>query len=320
MGAVVYVNGRFTAKEDATVSVYDHGFLYGDGVFEGIRVYNGRIFKLDAHVDRLFESAHTLGLGIPLSRQEMIQAILETVRRSELRDAYIRPVVSRGAGDLGIDPRKCPRATVIIIVDTIQLYPEDAYRKGLRMITTSTRQRPVDVLNPRIKTCNYMNNILARIEVNLAGVDEGLMLTTQGYVAECTADNVFTVKGGRLLTPPAHLGILQGITRQTVLDLCGGLGIPAAEQILTLHDMYTAEECFLTGTGAELGPVVELDGRKIGTGRPGPITLRILTAFRELAGREGTPVYEASPVQGTTHAPHSGDRRGQRQAGAQAKV
>jgi branched-chain amino acid aminotransferase len=300
MGSIVYVNGRFVAKEEATVSVFDHGFLYGDGVFEGIRVYHGRIFKLDAHVDRLFESAHTLGIQIPLGRQEMTRAILETVRRTGLRDAYIRPVVSRGPGDLGIDPRKCPRPNVIIIVDTIQMYSEEAYRKGLRMITTATRQRPVDVLNPRIKTCNYLNNILARMEVNLVGVDEGLMLTTQGYVAECTADNIFIVKSGRVLTPPPHLGILQGVTRQTVLDLCGHLGMSGAEQILTLHDMYGADECFLTGTGAELGPVVELDGRKIGTGRPGPITLRILTAFRELAAREGTPVYEASGAPAST--------------------
>jgi branched-chain amino acid aminotransferase len=294
MSLVAYVNGRFVPKEEAAVSVYDHGFLYGDGVFEGIRAYNGRVFKLEAHVDRLFESAHTLGITVPMSREEMAQAILETVRRTGLRDAYIRPVVSRGTGDLGIDPRKCPRPSVVIIVDAIQLYPEEAYRKGLRLVTTCTRQRPVDVLNPRIKTCNYLNNILARIEVNLAGADEGLMLTTQGYVAECTADNIFIVKQGRVLTPPAHLGILQGITRQTVLDLCGRLGIPAAEQVLTLHDMYTADECFLTGTGAELGPVVQLDGRTIGAGQPGPVTLRILAAFRDLAAREGTPVYAAS--------------------------
>ena len=291
MATAIYVNGRFVSKDEATVSVYDHGFLYGDGVFEGIRVYHGRIFKLDAHVDRLFESAHTLGIRIPLGKEELTRAILETVRRTELQNAYIRPVVSRGVGDLGIDPRKCPRANVVIIVDSIQLYPEEAYRKGLRLITASTRQRPLDVLNPRIKTCNYLNNIMARMEANLMGVDEGLMLTAQGYVAECTADNIFTVKGGRVLTPPAYLGILQGITRQTVLDLCGTLGLPAAEQMLSLHDMYTADECFLTGTGAELGPVVQIDGRTIGAGQPGPITLRILAAFRDLAAREGTPVY-----------------------------
>jgi branched-chain amino acid aminotransferase len=290
----VYVNGRFVDKADATVSVYDHGFLYGDGVFEGIRCYNGRIFKLTEHVDRLFESAHTLRLAVPAGRAEVAGAVVETVRRSGLRDAYIRPVVSRGPGDLGIDPRKCPKANLVIIVDSIQLYPEEAYRKGLRVVTASTRQRPLDVLNPRIKTCNYLNNIMARLEANLAGADEGLMLTHDGYVAECTADNIFAVRRGRVVTPPAHLGILQGVTRQTVLDLCATLGVPAAEQVITLHDIYTADECFLTGTGAELGPVVEVDGRAVGTGKPGPVTMKILAAFRELAAREGTPVYEAT--------------------------
>jgi branched-chain amino acid aminotransferase len=295
---MVYVNGRFVSKEEATVSVYDHGFLYGDGVFEGIRCYNGRVFKLTEHVDRMFESAATLRLEIPMTRAEMSAAIVETVRRTGLRDAYIRPVVSRGPGDLGIDPRKCPKANVVIIVDSIQLYPEEAYRKGLRVITASTRQRPLDVLNPRVKTCNYLNNIMARLECNLAGVDEGLMLTLEGYVAECTADNIFIVRHGRVLTPPPYIGILQGISRQTVLDLCGTLGIPAAEQIITLHDVYTADESFLTGTGAELGPVVEVDGRKIGGGKPGPVTQKILAAFRDYASREGTPVYETTGARG----------------------
>ena len=291
MGAVIYVNGQFVSKGEATVSVYDHGFLYGDGVFEGIRVYQGRIFKLDAHVDRLFESAHTLGIQVPLDRREMTDAIVETVRRSELRDAYIRPVISRGPGDLGIDPRKCPRPNVVIIVDEIQLYPKEAYQRGLRMITASTRQRPLDVLNPRIKTCNYLNNILARMEANLVGVEEGLMLTTHGYVAECTADNVFIVKRGRVLTPPAHLGILEGVTRQTVMELCGTIGIPAAEHTLTLHDMYTADECFLSGTGAEVMPVVEIDGRRVGDGTPGALTRRFQEAFHALARSEGDPVW-----------------------------
>jgi branched-chain amino acid aminotransferase len=296
MGIEAYVDGRFVPKEEASVSVYDHGFLYGDGVFEGIRAYHGRIFKLREHVDRLFESAHTLQITIPMTREAMTEAIVETVRRSGLKDAYIRPVISRGRGDLGIDPRKCPRPSVVIIVDTIQLYPEAAYQNGLKLVTTSTRMRPLDVLNPRIKTCNYLSNIMARLEVNLAGADEGLMLTTHGYVAECTADNLFVVRHGRVLTPPAHLGILQGITRQTVLDLCQTLGVHAAEHILTLHDVYAADECFLTGTGAELGPVVEVDGRTIGSGKPGPITHRILKAFRDLAAREGTAVYAASGV------------------------
>jgi len=294
MSIVTYVDGRFVPKAEATVSVYDHGFLYGDGVFEGIRAYNGRVFKLVEHVDRLFQSAHTLQLKIPMTQEGMREAIVETVRRSGLKDAYIRPVISRGRGDLGIDPRKCPTPTVVIIVDTIQLYPQEAYQKGLRMVTTSTRMRPLDVLNPRIKTCNYLSNILGRLEVNLAGMDEGLMLTTSGYVAECTADNVFIVKGGRVLTPPVSVGILEGITRQTVLDLCGTLRIPAVEQMMALHDVYTADECFLTGTGAELGPVVQLDGRAIGGGTPGPVTHRILKAFREFAAREGTPVYAPS--------------------------
>jgi branched-chain amino acid aminotransferase len=295
---MVYVNGRFVSKEEASVSVYDHGFLYGDGIFEGIRCYNGRVFKLTEHVDRLFESALTMRLEIPMSRAEFAGAIVETVRRTGLRDAYIRPVVSRGPGDLGIDPRKCPKANVVIIVDTIQLYPEEAYRKGLRLVTTSTRQRPVDVLNPRIKTCNYLNNIMARLEANLVGADEGLMLTTEGYVAECTADNIFLVRNGRVLTPPAYIGILQGVTRQTVLDLCATLGLPAAEQVITLHDVYTADECFLTGTGAELGPVVQVDGRTIAAGKPGPVTNKVLVAFRELAAREGTPVYETTGARG----------------------
>jgi branched-chain amino acid aminotransferase len=295
---LVYVNGRFVSKEEASVSVYDHGFLYGDGIFEGIRCYNGRVFKLTEHVDRLFESALTLRLEIPMSRAEFAGAIVETVRRTGLRDAYIRPVVSRGPGDLGIDPRKCPKANVVIIVDTIQLYPEEAYRKGLRLVTTSTRQRPVDVLNPRIKTCNYLNNIMARLEANLVGADEGLMLTTEGYVAECTADNLFLVRKGRVTTPPAYIGILQGVTRQTILDLCATLGVPAAEQVITLHDVYTADECFLSGTGAELGPVVEVDGRAIAAGKPGPVTMKVLAAFRELAAREGTPVYETTGVHG----------------------
>ncbi|HXX37256.1 MAG TPA: branched-chain-amino-acid transaminase [bacterium] len=294
MSIEAYVDGRFVPKEQATVSVYDHGFLYGDGVFEGIRAYQGRIFKLREHVERLFESAHTLGIKIPMTREAVADAIVETVRRSGLQDAYIRPIVSRGRGDLGIDPRKCPTATVVIIVDTIQLYPETAYQNGLKLITTSTRMRPLDVLNPRVKTCNYLSNIMARLEANLAGADEGLMLTADGHVAECTADNVFVVKRGRVSTPPVHLGILQGVTRQTVLDLCHEMGIPAEEQTLSLHDIYTADECFLTGTGAELGPVVQVDGRTIGTGKPGPITHRVLKAFRELAAREGTPVRATS--------------------------
>jgi branched-chain amino acid aminotransferase len=297
MSAMVYVNGRITTRGEATVSVYDHGYLYGDGVFEGIRVYGGRVFKLEEHLDRLYDSARHILLEIPLARDEMRQAILDTVRASGLRDAYIRPVVSRGPGDLGIDPRKCPRPTVIVIVDAIQLYPPEAYARGLRLITASVRRPAVDALDGRIKSLNYLNNILARLEANRAGVEEALMLTGDGYVCECSADNIFLVTHGEVWTPPAHLGLLQGVTRDTVLGLAREAGFSAAERVFSVHDVYAADECFLTGTGAEVGPVVEVDGRRIGDGRPGPVTARLNAAFRELAGTTGTPVYaEGSPA------------------------
>ncbi len=291
MGSVTYVNGRFVPREEAAVSVFDHGFLYGDGVFEGIRAYNGRVFRLEAHLDRLYQSAKTILLEIPLSREEMREAILETLRRNGLRDAYIRPVVSRGVGDLGLDPRKCGRPTVVVIADAIQLYPPEAYQRGLRTVTASVRKVRPDMLNPRVKSLNYLNNILARIEANRAGVDEAIMLSADGYVAECSADNIFIVRGGELWTPPPYLGILLGVTREAVLGLARVQGIPAEERVFTLHDVYTADECFLTGTGAEVGPVVEVDGRAVGDGRPGPITARLLAAFHEMVRREGTPIY-----------------------------
>jgi branched-chain amino acid aminotransferase len=293
MTLITYVNGEFVRKEDATVSVYDHGFLYGDGVFEGIRAYNGRVFKLDEHVERLYDSAKSIMLEIPMSREEMKRTIVETVRRNGLQDAYIRPVISRGKGDLGIDPRKCARPTVVIIVDHIQLYPERAYLDGLRMITATHRKSRPDALNPRVKSLNYMNQIMARIEANLAGAHEALMLSGDGYVCECSADNIFVVRDGEVWTPPAHLGILKGVTRDTVLELARDLDIPAYEKVFTLHEIYTADEVFLTGTGAEVGPVVWLDGRTIGDGKPGPITRRLIAAYRDLASREGTLIYEA---------------------------
>ncbi|MDR5676805.1 MAG: branched-chain-amino-acid transaminase [Armatimonadota bacterium] len=294
MSGWTYVDGRFVPKEEASVSVYDHGFLYGDGVFEGIRVYGGRVFKLDEHVRRLYESAKSILLEIPIPPEEMKRLILEAVRRNGLQDAYVRPIVTRGRGDLGIDPRKCGRPTVVVIVDQIQLYPERAYREGLRMITATHRKSPSDSLNPRIKSLNYLNQILARLEANLAGADEALMLNHEGYVCECSADNVFVVRSGEVWTPPAHLGILRGVTRDAVLEIARDLGIPAFERTFTLHDVYTADEVFLTGTGAEIGPVVWVDGRVIGSGKPGPLTLRLLQAYRELTAREGTPVYEDS--------------------------
>lgn len=296
MSGWAYVDGRFVPKEEASVSVYDHGFLYGDGVFEGIRVYGGRVFKLDEHVRRLYDSAKAILLEVPMPPEEMKRVIVETVRRNGLRDAYVRPIVTRGRGDLGIDPRACARPTVVVIVDRIQLYPERAYREGLRVVTATHRKNASDALNPRIKSLNYLNQVLARIEANLAGADEALMLNHQGYVCEGSADNVFVVRGGEVWTPPDHVGILRGVTRDTVLEIARELRIPAFERAFTLHDVYTADEVFLTGTGAEIGPVVSVDGRVIGSGRPGPVTLRLLEAYRERAQREGTPVYEESPT------------------------
>ncbi|MGH2398445.1 MAG: branched-chain-amino-acid transaminase [bacterium] len=291
MPLVTYVNGAFVPKDEAKISVYDHGYLYGDGIFEGIRVYGGRVFRLEQHLDRLYESARYLMLDIPLARDELRSAILETVRRSGLRDAYIRPVISRGVGDLGLDPRKCKTPTVVIIVDTIQLYPKDAYERGLRMITATTRKVRPDALSPQTKSLNYLSNIMARMEANQAGVDEAIMLNSEGYVCECSADNLFLVRDGEAWTPPPYVGILKGVTRGAVIELARDLGIPLMEKVFTLHDVYTADECFLTGTGAEVGPVVEVDGRTVADGRPGIITLRLVAAFRELVRREGTPVY-----------------------------
>ena len=291
MGLVAYINGAFVPKEEAKISVYDHGYLYGDGIFEGIRAYNGRIFRLDRHLDRLYDSARYLMLEIPLSKPEMSAAIVETVRRCGLRDAYIRPVISRGVGDLGLDPRKCKVPTVVIIVDTIQLYPKEAYERGLRAVTAAVRKVRPDAVSVQAKTLNYLNSILARLEANRAGVEEALMLQGDGYVCECSADNIFLVRGGEVWTPPAHLGILQGVTREAVMELARRQGLPMLERVFTLYDVYTADECFLTGTGAEVGPVVEVDSRRIAAGTPGPITQRLIAAFRDLVMREGTPIY-----------------------------
>jgi len=291
MGLVTYVNGAFVPKDGASISVYDHGLLYGDGIFEGIRAYNGRAFRLEEHLDRLFDSAKTIMLQMPLSREQMRDAILETLRRNDLRDAYIRPLVTRGVGDLGLDPRRSKGATVIIIADTIQLYPKEAYVNGLRTVTATTRKPRPDALNPRVKSLNYLNSIMARIEANQAGVDEAIMLTADGYVCECSADNIFVIHDGQIWTPPPFLGILAGITRGAVLDLARDLEIPAVERVFTLHDVYSADECFLTGTGAEIGPVVEVDGRAIADGRPGALTGRLIEAFHALVRRTGTPIF-----------------------------
>lgn len=290
MALKYWIDGTLYPKEEAKISVLDHGFLYGDGVFEGVRAYGGRVFRLDQHLDRLWAGARTLMLEIPLSREELKRAVLATLRANGLRDAYIRLVVSRGVGDLGLDPRKCPRPSVIIITDTISLYPEELYERGMEVVTVSTRKNLHQALSPNIKSLNYLNQILGRLEVNRMGAPEGIMLTHDGYVAEATADNVFIVVKGTLLTPPAIAGILVGITRNAVLELAVREEIPAEERLFTLHTLYNADECFLTGTGAEVVPVVRVDGRAIGSGAPGQVTLRLIKAFRELVQQEGTPI------------------------------
>jgi branched-chain amino acid aminotransferase len=289
----VYVNGRFVPAEEASISVFDHGFLYGDGVFEGIRVYGGTIFRLQQHIERLYHSALCLMLDIPMSPEAMQEAIVDTVRRRELPNQYVRVVVSRGAGDLGLDPKLCPRPSVIIIADTIALYPERYYTEGLDLVTVATRRMSSDTLDPRIKSLNYLNNIMAKIEAQQAGVVEAVMLNTAGYVAECTADNLFVLRQGCLHTPAVAAGALQGVTRDSVLEIARDLGLETAESFLTRYDLYTAEECLMTGTGAEIVPVVRIDGRRIGTGVPGPATARIRERFAVLCHRDGVCVESA---------------------------
>lgn len=290
MGRVIFMNGRIVPEEEARISVFDHGFLYGDGVFEGIRAYHGRVFRLEEHIDRLFESAHSIMLPIPFDRAGMVDAVVRTVRANDLRDAYIRVVISRGCGDLGLDPRKCTRSQVVIIADKIVLYPGELYEKGLTVITVATRRNIAGALDPKIKSLNYLNNILVKIEANRAGVMEALMLTGDGYVSEGSGDNIFIFRKGTLITPPPYLGILEGITRAAVIDLARREGVPVQETPFTRHDLYVSEECFLTGTAAEVIPVIEVDSRVIGTGRPGPVTRRLTELFRNLTATEGVPL------------------------------
>ena len=293
MSLQVYIDGEFYPKEEAKVSVFDHGLLYGDGIFEGIRAYNGRVFRLDEHLERLYRSARAILIDIPLSLDEMREATLETLRRNNLKDAYIRLIVTRGKGDLGLDPRKCPKAAIIIIADQIKLYPQETYDNGLKLIIASTRKNSPDALSPRIKSLNYLNNILGKLEAIHAGCAEAVMLDRHGYLTECTSENIFLVKDGRLFTPTATVGILEGITRNVVMELCQKRGLEVEMSFLTAHDMYVADECFVTGTGAELIPVVNLCGRSIGSGKPGPITKALLEDFRNLTQAEGTEIYEA---------------------------
>jgi branched-chain amino acid aminotransferase len=287
----IYVDGEFFDQADAKVSVFDHGLLYGDGVFEGIRFYNGRVFRMEQHMERLWESARSICLEIPMSRPEMEEALLETVRQNNLRDGYIRLIVTRGVGNLGLNPVHCKRPTVIIIASTIALYPDEVYQRGLTVVTVPTRRMGPAALNPAIKSLNYLNNVLARIEANLSNADEALMLNDAGNIAECTADNVFVVKRGQIMTPPITAGALRGITRSVVFDIAAELGIKISEPELTRHDLYIADEAFLTGTAAEVIPMIKVDGRTIGNGKPGEITNRTIARFRELTRESGTPIF-----------------------------
>lgn len=284
------MNGEYVKKEEATVSVFDHGFLYGDGIFEGIRVYNGNIFRLREHLERLYDSAKSILLEIPYELEEMEHLVVESVRKNGLNDAYIRLVVSRGVGDLGLDPAKCAEPNVIIIVDQISIYSSELYEKGLHIISVPTRRNIPDALNPKIKSLNYLNNVLVKIEANNAGLSEALMLNADGYVAEGSSDNVFMVKRGTVYTPPTYLGALEGITRQAIMDICERTGYTVKEEPFTRHDVYVSDEIFLTGTAAEVIPVVNVDGRTIGTGKPGPVTQHLLSEFRKIVEVEGVRV------------------------------
>jgi len=286
-----YVNGEFVDEKDAKVSVFDHGLLYGDGVFEGIRVYNKRIFKLDEHVDRIYDSAKAINLRVPLGRDDLRNAIIETCRINEIENGYIRPIVTRGIGDLGLDPRRCNDPSLIIIAKHFLSLYGDKYEKGLKMVTCSWRRMPSQCLSPNIKSLNYLNNILARIEANNADADEALFLDMQGYVSEASADNLFIIKNRVVITPPTITN-LKGITRETAIELARKRNLEVREEFFPLFDVYTADEVFITGTAAEVGPVVEVDGRAIGDGKPGSITKELMSAFSELVNSTGTPIYE----------------------------
>jgi branched-chain amino acid aminotransferase len=282
----IYLNGKFVNKEEAKVSVFDHGFLYGDGAFEGIRSYNGVVFRLNEHIDRLYESLHTLMIDPKMSKEQMTKAVVDTLKINKLKNGYIRLIISRGEGDLGLDPRKCfGRPSVIIITDKITLYPAELYQKGMEIITIPTTKNYVNALDAELKSLNYLNNILAKIEAANGGYMEAIMLDANGYVAECTGDNIFIIKDGVLSTP--MFGRLKGITREAILDIAKKFKIKTQEGLISRHQVYNSNECFLTGTAAELIPVVKVDGRVIGTGKPGPITLKLLKAFHESTKKDG---------------------------------
>ncbi len=286
----IFLDGKLVDKEDAKISVFDHGLLYGDGIFEGIRFYKGRVFRLEEHIERLFLSARAILLKMQMTQEEVIQATLDTIAANGLTDGYVRLVVTRGVGGLGLNPFLCDTPSIFIIADGIQLYPEEFYTKGLDLITTGTRRPTPASLPPQVKSLNYLNNVMAKIECIQAGVMEGLMLNQEGNVAECTGDNVFIVKNGTVFTPLTTDGALDGITRQVIIESCKDLGIPIVERTMNRYDVWAADECFLSGTAAEVIPVVKLDSRPIGTGEPGEVTLKILARFRELTQTTGTPV------------------------------
>jgi branched-chain amino acid aminotransferase len=286
MSLKIYIGGKFFDKADAKISVYDHGLLYGDGIFEGIRSYSGHVFRLADHINRLYDSARSIHLEIPISKEEMAKGVLDTLAINGIKDGYVRLVVTRGAGSLGLDPRKTTDPQIIIIADSISLYPAELYEHGLKIVTAGTMRNHPAALNPRVKSLNYLNSILAKIEGTNAGCLEALMLNHKGEVAECTGDNIFLVRSGELHTPSVDAGILEGITRDAVMDLARAAGIKVVERAMDRHDVYTADECFLTGTAAEVIPVVECDARPIGTGKPGPITKDLLARFHKLV-REG---------------------------------
>lgn len=292
MGLLIYLNGKLVKEEEAKVSLFDHGLLYGDGVFEGIRGYNGRIWKMDEHLERIYNSAKAIMLEVPLNFYDLKNAIIQTVRANKLRDCYIRIVVTRGIGDLGLDPQNCKVPTLFIIASNIQLYPETLYEKGLDVVTVSTRRNLSESINPAVKSLNYLNNILAKIEANNAGAAEGLMLNQQGYITEGSGENIFAVHKDVLLTPAVFDGVLEGVTRKSVMEIAVNLGFVVKETHMTRYDIFTADECFFTGTATKIVPVVSLDKRVLGTGKPGPVTNKIRKEFISLTQSEGVSVYE----------------------------
>jgi branched-chain amino acid aminotransferase len=288
----IYLDGKFCSENDAKISVFDHGLLYGDGIFEGIRAYNGRVFRLKEHIDRLFYSAKAILLDIPMSHADLMKATVETCRQNKLRDGYIRLLVTRGVGTLGLNPNRCKNPSVVIIADKIQLYPAELYEQGMAIVTVPTTRNLINAVNPAIKSLNYLNNILAKIEANNAGCEEAIMLNSEGFVAECTGDNIFVIRGKQLMTPPLSAGALYGITRGVVMELGAKLGLQVSEPNLTRYDLFCGDECFLTGTGAEIVPVTKIDGRVINDGKPGPLTRKMVEQYHALTNMSGEPIYD----------------------------